>query len=171
MGYWQTTDFFQEVGLPIFRSDIILSEKNLLTLKKIQKTNSVVIHVRRGDFIKGVAASLYGGICTVTYYKKAINVIKSKIDNPIFYFFSDDPDYVRDTFDEKNMEIIYWNKGKDSFYDMYLMAQSSNMIVANSTFSCWAAYLNKNAQYIICPSRWRNDHPNINLSLSHWIKI
>ena len=66
------------------------------------------------------------------------------------------------------MTIVNINKGDRSFFDMYLMAHAGNMILANSTFSCWAAYLNKNVKNVYCPSRWVNIEPKPNLIKADW---
>ena len=59
-----------------------------------------------------------------------------------------------------------------SFFDMYLMAHAKNMILANSTFSCWAAYLNRTAKIIITPARWVNtDFSKLEALPNEWIKI
>ena len=104
----------------------------------------------------------------IAYYKKAIAEINKSIENPVFFFFSDDKKYVEETFDVPNKVIVTCNKGKRSFFDMYLMAHCKNMIVANSTFSWWAAYLNTRAEKIYCPIRWNNIKPYPNLILEGW---
>ncbi|WP_418663834.1 alpha-1,2-fucosyltransferase, partial [Bacteroides sp.] len=87
------------------------------------------------------------------------------------FFFSDNVDYVNEYFDDVEKTVISWNKGERSFFDMYLMAHGKNMIIANSTFSCWAAYLNKNNPIVICPQIWRNDRPSPPVVLDNWITI
>lgn len=68
--------------------------------------------------------------------------------------------------------IISHNRDDRSFFDMYLMAHAKNMILANSTFSCWAAYLNRTAKIIITPDRWVNtDFSKLEALPNEWIKI
>ena len=99
-----------------------------------------------------------------------INDIEKNIDNPHYIFFSDDPDYVKSYYSFANMTVVDWNKGEKSIFDMYLMSQCKFMILANSTFSYWAARFNKKAEIICCPNKWTNDNePDI--ILDNWIKI
>ncbi len=145
--------------------------KNQQLLKIINDTNSVSIHIRRGDYIKSNIADIYGGICTEKYYDRALSIVdKSISDNKQYIFFSDDPDYVREHYSIPNIIIVDWNNGEDSFMDMYLMSKCKYMILANSTFSYWSAMFNKTKRMVICPSKWNNlNFPDI--TQSEWIQI
>ena len=122
----------------------------------MQNSNSVGIHIRRGDYISNQAAFENHGICSLTYYKTAIGIINSKINNPMYFIFSDDTEWVRNTdFGIKNFEIIDWNIEKKSYIDMQLMSYCKHNIIANSTFSWWGAWLNNYSQKIvIAPKNW-----------------
>lgn len=170
-GFWQDKHYMQSVGKPRYKKDIVLDEQNQAFLKKIEESNSVAIHVRRGDYTNPKVQRIYGGIGTLEFYRKAIEIIKARVDNPHFFFFSDDTDYVKSNFHESSMEIVNCNSGSKSFFDMYLMSKCKNMIIPNSTFSCWAAYLNGNNPIVICPKKWRNDKPSPNVILDAWITI
>ena len=168
-GYFQDLKYQEGVIMPSFRDDLSLDENNKKILEKLCKENAVAVHVRRGDYHKNkITNQIYGGICTEGYYQKAIEVAKAEIKNAKFFFFSDDEKYVKSTFNVDNMTIVNINKGDRSFFDMYLMAHAGNMILANSTFSCWAAYLNKNVKNVYCPSRWVNIEPKPNLIKTDW---
>ena len=147
-----------------------ITTKNLALLSKMESSNTIAIHVRRGDYLNHRVTSIYGGICTEEYYQKAIEIVRSGIDNPMYIFFSDDTQYVKDTFHLDNMIVVDWNKGEDSIFDMYLMSKCKYMIIANSTFSYWAARLNEDVVKVICPNRWSNRNPP-NIILEKWIKI
>lgn len=171
LGFWQNKKYVQSVELPNFRNDLELGAENENIISLMNQTNSVAIHVRRGDYTDPKIQYIYGNIGTLEFYLKAIEIIKSRVKDPYFFFFSDDPDYVRHNFHEKSMEIVDCNHGERSFFDLYLMAHSKNMIIPNSTFSCWAAYLNKNNPLVVCPNKWRNDRPSPPVILDSWIKI
>ena len=93
-------------------------------------------------------AEIFGNICTDEYYKMAIQAVCQTTDNSLFVFFSNDPDYVKKHYKLENMLVVDWNTGDDSFIDMYLMSNCKSMILANSTFSYWAAMLNNNVQTV-----------------------
>ena len=171
LGFWQNKYYVDSVNLPKFKKDLRLDEKNKSCLNRIIQTPSVAVHVRRGDYTDPKIQHIYGNIGTLEFYHNALDIIKEKMDNPYFFFFSDDPEYVKNNFHENNMEVINWNKGDKSFFDLYLMSHCKNMIIPNSTFSCWAAYLNKQNPIVICPKKWRNDKPSPPVILESWIKI
>lgn len=171
-GYYQDLKYQEKVELPSFKENIYIDEANKKILSEISKKSAVCVHVRRGDYHKNTSnREKYGDICTFDYYQKAIKKAKEDIENPSFYFFSDDVDYVRENFDLENSIIVDINKDERSFFDMYLMSHAGNMILANSTFSCWAAYLNKDVNYVYCPPRWMNIEPIPNIIKPEWIKI
>ena len=169
LDYWQDKKYENS----LFKLRYKLKEvemKNLSILARMESENTVAVHIRRGDYLKPGVASIYGGICTEEYYKKAIDKVCKLVNNPKFIFFSDDSRYVRDTFHLDNMIIVDWNKGEKSIFDMYLMSQCKYMILANSTFSYWAARLNEKAEKIFCPTRWTNNNPP-DIILNNWIMI
>lgn len=170
-GYFQDKKYVEEIGAPSFRKDLFLDDKNREMLALLSQPNSIAVHVRRGDYTDPSVNYIYGGICTPEYYKKAISKASSWCSNAHFFFFSDDKEYVMEHFNVPNMTIVDFNKGENSFYDMYLMAHASNLILANSTFSWWAAILNKNVQNVICPNRWTNTNPLHNLIKDNWIVV
>jgi hypothetical protein len=126
---------------------------NLEWMIRMHHCNSVSLHIRRGDYLKN---SIYG-VCDERYYEKAIAAIKSMVDTPKFYVFSDDTEWC-DGFMKKHdvdFQIICHNTGRDSYKDMYLMTRCKHNIIANSTFSWWGAWLNDNeGKIVIAPSKW-----------------
>ncbi|MCQ2201752.1 MAG: alpha-1,2-fucosyltransferase [Bacteroidales bacterium] len=136
-----------DVSAPIEHSSSTLSDhiESSSYSQKIESTNSVAIHIRRGDFVKMGYA-----ICDDRYYKRAIDMIESKVENPFYFIFSDDTEYAGSLFSGlANKEIVTGNTGEKSYLDMYLMSLCKHNIMANSTFSYWAALLNKNEDKII----------------------
>lgn len=169
-GWYQNKKYFESVGGLTFKRNLDIGKTNLKILQQIENTNSVSVHIRRGDYLLAKNAKALGGICTKEYYDKALSIICKKVENPTFFFFSDDPDFVKGNFSLPNMYVVTNNKGEKSFLDMYLMAHSKNMILANSTFSCWAAYLNRCAELIIAPHKW-NNKMELELNLHDWITL
>lgn len=170
-GFWQDKKYYLEVGTPPFRNNLTYGDNNEYFLKLISEVTSVAVHVRRGDYKDPKVQFIYGNICTIDYYYRAINEIKKRIKKPIFFFFSDEPNYIEQNFKDIDKITVNCNKGERSFFDLYLMAHCKHMILANSTFSCWAAYLNINKPLVICPQKWRNDKPSPPIILDQWIKL
>jgi hypothetical protein len=157
-GFWQDKRFFCGNEKFIQFKKFILDENNTKLFDKINSTNSVSIHVRRGDYIEPMIISMYGNICTKEYYLKAIEIIQQRMSFCKFFIFSDDILWVKENLQIQNGIYIDYNKGKDSFIDMYLMTQCKGNIIANSTFSYWGAYLNINNSFVIYPIKWFHTH-------------
>ena len=155
-GYWQNEKFFPHVK-KILKEKYIFMQQSIKTnnlYAMIQKEQSVSIHIRMGDYL--VYNDVYGEICTKEYYQNAIEYIMEKIDSPIFFVFSDEPEKAKDFLG--NRKAIYVEKQEDDWCDMYLMSKCKHNIIANSTFSWWAAWLNKNYnKQIISPKKWTNN--------------
>lgn len=133
----------------------LLTTKTKSIWKQIETCNSVSLHIRRGDYLSNAYSHGLGSVCDANYYERAIKEICSKVENPHFYIFSDDKEYIKQHYSLSNMTIIDFNKGKDSWQDMFLMSQCKHNIIANSTFSWWGAFLNKNdKKIVIAPKRW-----------------
>ena len=129
------------------------------------------VHIRRGDYVK--LQGIYGNICTTEYYKKAIELINQIVEQPTFFFFSNDMKWTRDTFGEKNNYFYVEENDEDKGYiDLRLMSVCKHQIIANSSFSWWAAYLNNNLEKkVICPSRWINAKETPDIYCDGWTLI
>lgn len=150
-----------------------LSLKNRQTVDLIKASNSVFIHIRRGDYLSPKYIERFQGTCTIDYYNKAINIIKDFVDSPTFFIFSDDIEWAKNNI-KTYCETIYidWNTGKNSPLDMFLMSNCKAGIIANSTFSYWGAKLGVPNKIITYPSKWINSNEgNPNIFNKEWIKI
>lgn len=159
IGYWQSWKYFKDIEKRIKR-DFSFDEKllplsNREILSKIRNTNSVSIHIRRGDYIGN---SIYDNIATSDYYYKATDYIKKNVKNPFYFIFTNDPEWSKVHMSLPNSLIIDVNSGVDSYWDMFLMSQCRHNIIANSSFSWWGAWLNDNKnKIVIAPRKWINE--------------
>ncbi|MDP3557263.1 MAG: alpha-1,2-fucosyltransferase [Bacteroidota bacterium] len=178
-GYWQSEKYFNS-----FRDKLLadislatpLSKNAELIDSKIKSTNSVSIHVRRGDFISLKSANHFHGFLDMAYYKQAIEEINDKIENPTFFIFSDDIEWCKINFEFiRSKEFVVGPSLEISTHEeLILMSRCKNNIIANSSFSWWGAWLNKQAKkVVIAPKNWFNDKTiNTNdLIPSSWIVI
>lgn len=155
-----TDDFFNEYA-DIIHNDLkyvySLSDFAQDIIHEMDKNDSIALHVRHGDYIDNIDF----GFCSKEYYQNAIEVITSKVENPKFYIFSDDIEWAK-----KNLELNYPHTFVD--YDekidvigrghaelLKIMSSCKHFIIANSTYSWWAAYLCENKdKIIISPEPW-----------------
>ncbi|MBQ4406242.1 MAG: alpha-1,2-fucosyltransferase [Bacteroidales bacterium] len=147
-----------------------LSLKNKQIIETLTNHITLSIHIRRGDFTTESNQKQYGNICTEHYYQSAISEVLKYNEDITILIFSDDAEYVRKTYNLPNSIIVDWNTKENSYLDMYLMSKCDYMIIANSTFSYWAAKLNKKAKKIFCPSKWLNNI-DIDIYPDNWHKI
>lgn len=166
-GYWQDLQYIS-MDVNIAFNDLPLNENNRNLLNKIRSSNSVSIHVRRGDYLK--YPEIYGGICTELYYAKAMAIIEERVPNPKFFVFSDDIDWCRENMKIADAEYVGWNKGNDSIYDMYLMSECKANIIANSTFSYWGAVMAKH-DTVVYPKKWFANQVARRIFPDSWISI
>lgn len=174
-GYFQNEKYFLPIRdelLQQFHSNIQLNERNQQVLDKILETNSVSIHVRRGDYVTLECANCFHGTCSIEYYKKAVENIAKKVKNPHFFLFSDDIDWVI-----KNLKVDYpftivdFNQGK-GWLDLNLMKNCKHNILANSSFSWWGAWLNQNPdKIVIAPKQWTQKKLKGSITPREWIKF
>lgn len=177
-GYWQSYKYFQNYSKDIreiftFRKSISSTSSRVANL--IKGSNSVSLHVRRGDYVHDKSTNLYHGSLPTDYYLKSVRHLNKKLKNPKFFIFSDDPAWVKNNIKiGKNSVYVAHNKGDSSWQDMYLMSLCKHNIIANSTFSWWGAWLNNNEnKYVIAPKHWfRNKKQDTSdLIPSEWIRI
>ena len=139
--------FFDEIRtelLHTFRFPVP-DKANLALLEAIDAANSVSIHVRRGDYIKRRYP-----ILDISWYRNAVKTISAKVDDPHFFIFSDDPGWTQNNFDFiPRKTIVMGNSGTRDWIDMMLMSHCKHNIIANSTYSLFASWLNTNPNKIV----------------------
>lgn len=148
------------------------NEYNKKLIQQISDSNSVGIHVRRGDYL---AADEFSGICDIEYYQRGIAEILSDRKQHCFYIFSNDMTWCKEHIEPlaKEHDIIYVNEntGKNSCWDMFLMTYCKDLIIANSSFSWWGAFLNKQVNKVVAPYPWVKREGKIENYCRDWIKI
>lgn len=139
-------NWIYEPAIADFRYVMPLRERNLEAAEKMKEGDSVSVHIRRGDYVGGVH-----DILKKDYYINAMWWIGERLKDPVFYFFSDDPEYVHAEYSDLpyRYEVISWNRGGDSHYDMQLMSTCRHNIICNSSFSLWGAVLNDNPDKLV----------------------
>ena len=175
-GYWQSEKYFIDIRETLLNDfHFPLGEKKLqLISERMKHENAISVHIRRGDYLDEKVNGRYGNICTKEYYKKAIQMIKRKINHPIFYFFSDDIEWVKANIYIENGTYIKKNDFDDfhDWYDMYLMTICKHNVIANSSFSWWGAWLNQNeTKMVIAPHKWINGCELPDICPQEWIRL
>lgn len=155
MGYFQTSKYFEEIADPL-RAEL----QELLSTVTVDEDladalsdeRSVAVHVRRGDYLELPAFQ----VCGSEYYRAAIETMRARVPGAQFYFFSDDPEWCAQAFQEADQTIATpVVRDENPLRDLRLMSLARHQIIANSSYSWWAAWLAKRAgQEVIMPDRW-----------------
>lgn len=176
-GYFQSEKYF--TSIETFLRKEIVPKENILSSSfyslqsDMQKSMSVSVHVRRGDYINNPESYQAHGVCEMDYYTSALNLIKGKTNNPIFYIFSDDIRWCIENFTSEH-PFVFITETKSAIEDLFLMASCKHNIIANSSFSWWGAWLNPNANKItIAPKKWFNNRKENTQDLipEPWIRL
>ncbi|RZB35282.1 MAG: hypothetical protein SRB1_01050 [Desulfobacteraceae bacterium Eth-SRB1] len=159
IGYFNSYKYFSAIRDILIneytpKSDISAPAQEMI--KQIENTNSVSIHIRRGDYFSdpGVRQCIEG-IITDNYYHNALEYIFQRTNTPHFYIFSDDMPWVIKNFRvPASVTYVNINPPQRGLEDLWMMSRCKHNITAGgSTFSWWAAYLNRNADKIVVRSK------------------
>lgn len=175
-GYFQTPRYFESIEENLrveFRNLIAHGHSVEPELQAHLSTpGSVAVHVRRTDYLNIPALA----VCGENYYKAAMNKMRERVADPRFFIFSDDPDWCRREFTGPDTTIVSETPPPaNPLHDLHLMSLTSHHIIANSTYSWWAAWIAKNpSQQVMMPDRWVTNETLVPISekrLPHWTII
>jgi hypothetical protein len=178
-GYFQTEKYFSNSRDIILKQFVLkeeISEYSKDVKKQIANAKvSVSLHIRRGDYLNSVNANIHG-VCDLDYYKKAVSVLNTKLDEANYFIFSDDIAWVKEHLKLDNGFYIDSKEKRIPHEDIYLMSLCDHNIIANSSFSWWGAWLNQNNEkLVIAPNRWFADEKMEinakNIVSENWEKI
>lgn len=157
-GYWQSERYFAPIADTIRREFRVNSEpdkENRILAEQIESRESVAVHVRRGDRVKDPRIARLHGTQSIEYYHSAARLIANEVRKPHFFVFSDDPQWAKSNLRLDPVIYVTHNGDSRNYEDLRLMSLCKHSIIANSTFSWWAAWLNKNPnKLVIAPKNW-----------------
>ena len=166
VGYWQSEKYFENDEViaelrKIFEKrpqDLMNDTTSWTILQQIECCQSVSLHVRRTDYIDEEHASIHN-LCSEKYYKNAIDHVRSKHSDAVFFIFTDDKEWCKEQFIGPNFVVVELEEGqKTDIAEMTLMSRCKHHILANSSFSWWAAWLNDSPEkLVIVPEKWINN--------------
>jgi hypothetical protein len=179
-GFWQSHRYFV-AAKRLIKLDFSVKECEVIKLNKqlieqLVTVNSVGIHVRRSDYIPPPGVIQLYSTCAIEYYKEAINMLLKWIPDAKFFVFSDDIKWAEENLKFSNISIRFIHNTNADWLDLYFLSICKHNIIANSTFSWWAAWLNSNKnKKVIAPNQWFSIEPVAfkidDLYPEEWIKI
>lgn len=159
MGYFQSEKYFADCAGEIrgmFAFKNAPNRKNSEIAALMRSSDSVSVHIRRGDYVSNAYTNQYHGTCPLSYYADAFELLKGRLKDPFFFVFSDDPEWCRSHIHPPGRALyIDHNRGDDSPEDMRLMSLCGHHVIANSSFSWWGAWLNPDPKKtVLAPKQW-----------------
>ena len=158
-GYWQSEDYFSLAEIELrkdYEFNDELSEQAEIILDKIKNSNSICVHMRRGDYVQ----DNYFVPMSSDYFDRASQHINSQIEAPHFFIFSDDPEWCKNNVSLNGMHtVVDFETDKIKYKeDLQLMASCEHFIMSASSFSWWAVWLsNRKNKITIAPKMWFAD--------------
>lgn len=160
-GNYLTPEFFEGAENALrqeYQVKTPVKEECLGILEKIRGCNSVCMHVRLGDYLAPQwKDKLY--ICTEEYYRKAMDLVRERVEDPVFFVFSNrhkDIEWLKENF-HLDGNVEYVDLGNPDFADFLLMYNCRHFIMSNSTYSWWAQWMGADpSKIVVAPSRFNN---------------
>jgi hypothetical protein len=176
-GYWQSEKYFLDVAGQIrkdFTCKLPMTNQNIELVKKIKQVSAVSLHVRRGDYANNLKTMATHGLCSLDYYRTAIQHVSDRVKQPYFFIFSDDIPWVKENLkNDFPHQYVNHNNGTESYNDMRLMSLCQHHIIANSSFSWWGAWLNPSvSKIVVAPKLWFANQTDVqDLLPQSWVRL
>ena len=175
MGYFQSRKFWgkhsEEIRRELYRPELI-SKESQDYLEQIQRTNSVCLHIRLGDYVNNPETRKVHYVCDEAYYMKAVEKAMEKIESPTFFAFTNERAVAEKFLFPKDTNVV-WIPSGEAVNDLQLMAQCKHFIIANSSYSWWAQFLGAAPEKLVfAPDKWVHDREKpMDLYEKTWILI
>lgn len=160
-GFFNNEKYFKDIRsilLQEFTLKMQPDKKNRLILDDISSSNSVSVHIRRGDYVTSTSHNAFHGVLGLDYYQRAVKHLQKQVNKPTYYIFSDDPAWVKDNL-KLDQPAIFVSHNKRGVDDLNLMMHCHHHIIANSSFSWWGAWLaDRPNKLVVAPKQWIKSH-------------
>ena len=173
IGYWQSEKYFESFADDIRRKFFGVMYRSIFSSAaeqmeyEIYKHSGIAIHVRRKDYVDFQS---FHGLPTIEYYRNAVKYIRERRPYDLKVFvFSDDKEWCRENF-PKDFTIV---DGTNKYEDLQLMASCKDIVIANSSFSWWGAWLGDNqfGRFVIAPKHWFANDIKEEIVPGRWVKL
>lgn len=165
-GYYH---WYQDIWLAAFKKTFrldlsVLDSRNMTMCREINQCECPVgVHVRRGDMT--IELPVYGKPATVNYFLKAMDYIKNLYGNPVFYFFSDEPAYIKESLipcsglRDGRFRIVDINGSDKGYMDLFLIAQCRHYITSKGTLGKYGALFGDNPDKTVIMCDDESEYP------------
>nr|WP_255480789.1 alpha-1,2-fucosyltransferase [Quadrisphaera sp. RL12-1S] len=166
VGNYTSEDYFFDVA-DVIRSDFkrvstpdayAVEANEAIRAKRAEGYSPVALHVRRGDYVQEAHTLAAHGVCSPEYYANAVLLVERLVENPWYFVFSNDAAWSAEHLGGERRTVMWPTPSTPPVEDMFLMAECDHHIIANSTYSWWAAWLGeKPGQVVVGPRPFMAD--------------
>jgi hypothetical protein len=177
-GFWQDERYFKAIE-PTIRRRLTPTGQEWREEAHARSILSsrcpIAVHVRRQDYLEAGGAHI--GFVGESYYSHAIRTMLDRVESPHFFVFSDDVDWCEETFEFEHPHSFVRHDGvtqDHTITDFRLMSLCRHFVVANSSFSWWAAWLGAASdKIVIAPKRWFRDREDDSRDITplSWMRL
>jgi len=160
-GYWVSEKYFLDAADAV-RREFSFREpargESAVAADRIATTQSVSVHVRRGDYAANPELTRIHGTCPPSYYAAAVAAVFDRVPNAQFFVFSDDLDWAEAKLKLPAGSVFVRHNAACPGEDLRLMSLCRHHVIANSGFSWWGAWLNpRPTKVVVAPRHWFAD--------------
>ncbi len=177
-GYFQSQEYFQSFATELRREFVPrkpLRPEHKSLIDQMGERESVMLHIRRGDYVSNAHTLKVHGICTVDYYRNAMTLLESRLTNkPQYFVFSNDMQWVKDHLPMAQGTVFVQGNENAPELELQIMSSCRHHVIANSSFSWWAAWLGQHdGQIVVAPKPWFDSSENDSTDLipSGWVQV
>lgn len=176
VGYWQSERYFPNVESDIrsqFRPRAPMSLESVRLREKMLNASSIAVHIRRGDYITDKPMAIRN--LSLSYYRECVLTQLEKRPDSEVYVFSNDVPWCRANLDLPcPVHFVEHTDNATAHEDLWLMTAADSMVIANSTFSWWGAYLGERRDLTVyAPKSWyqANTLDDRFINREHWTHV
>lgn len=175
-GYWQSPKYFEHIREMLLKDFSLARPLSpaATTYRGQLSENAVSLHVRRGDYVSNPKVQKMYGACSLSYYERAIAKINERVATLQWFVFSDDIAWVKENLSLPASTVFVQGTDLSAAEELWLMSRCRHNVIANSSFSWWAAWLNQNPdKMVVAPEPWFDYAPAFTRDIipDTWIKI
>jgi hypothetical protein len=176
-GYFQSYKYLEPIRSELLEEITLVNpidSKFSAIIKQMRNTNSVAVHVRRGDYVNDLKTKSQHYTFGLEYYEAAFRKIKSLVLNPTIFVFSDDIEWVKENLKSDLPMTYVSDPNMPDYENFFITTYCKHNIIANSSFSYWIAWLNQNSnKIVIAPKKWNNKYQDEynDICPGNWIRI
>lgn len=177
-GYFQSEKYFLDFRQTIVDDFKLIAPPRNDTqamLRRIESSDAICLHIRRGDYVTNSDANSYHGVCSMDYYRRGLEIVADGLATPHCFVFSDDPAWVRNNLRlDLPIILVDIHDTGEAHEDLRLMAACQRFVIANSSLSWWGAWLGRRTgKRVVAPRQWfkAGNNDTRDLIPLEWIRV